>query len=63
MRLCARAEAAFDEIEILNVVAAEEQALGHDAHVVRIIDNFMHKGPHGKRTMPSHLMIGVLLMG
>ncbi len=48
--VCMRAEAAFDEIEILNVVAAEEQALGHDARVVRIIDHFMHTGPHGKRT-------------
>ena len=50
LAVCMRAEAAFDEIEILNVVAAEEQALGHDARVVRIIDHFMHTGPHGKRT-------------
>lgn len=48
--LFAFAEAAYDEIEILNVVAAEEQRLGYDARVVRIIDSFFHRGPHGKRT-------------
>jgi serine/threonine-protein kinase SRPK3 len=51
LETCTRTEAAFDEIEILNVVAAQERAFGHDAKVVRIIDSFFHAGPHGKRTL------------
>jgi hypothetical protein len=52
-----RAEAAYDEIDILGTVAKEEDASGKDSRVVRIIDHFMHRGPHGMRTssnMCSH---------
>ncbi len=44
------AEAAYDEIDILGTIAREEEACGFDCHVVRIVDHFMHRGPHGLRT-------------
>ena len=44
------AEAAYDEIDILGTIAREEEAAGFDCHVVRIVDHFMHRGPHGLRT-------------
>ena len=53
-------EAALDEIELLNCAADNDPK--DEKHVVRLLDNFKHKGPHGNHVVMVFEVLGKNLL-
>eukprot|EP00741_Cyanophora_paradoxa_P015636 tig00020903_g15093.t1 len=53
-------EAAMDEIEILNQIAAKD--LKNEKHVARLLDHFIHVGPHGRHMCMVFEVLGENLL-
>lgn len=49
-------EAAMDEVELLNCVASKSDE--NQQHVVKLLDNFMHSGPHGRHVVMVFEVLG-----
>ena len=49
-------EAAMDEVELLNCVASKSDE--NQQHVVKLLDHFMHSGPHGRHVVMVFEVLG-----